>query len=100
MKPTKDMKRFHQHLRRRKHYSAVGLKRNESTGVKTKQLDNVKRELMALGIDMDTGADSPRAHMLKEGIKHTGITVVNTEVIHMGTVMVPDTKRDDWESWS
>lgn len=62
--------------------------------------DNVKGELMALGIDMDSGVDRPGAHMLKKGIKHTSIKVVNTEVIRTGTVMVLDTERDDWESWS
>ncbi len=42
----------------------------------------MQKENMALGIDMDTGADSPGALMLKEGIKHTVITVVNRGYSH------------------
>ncbi|KAL1277906.1 hypothetical protein QQF64_024579 [Cirrhinus molitorella] len=59
-----------------------------------------KTKTLECSIDIDTEADKPGARMLKEGMKHTGVKVVDTEVIRMGTVMVLDTERDDWESWS
>jgi len=89
MKSIKDIKCFQGHLRRQKR-----------SGVKRKQLDMVGdhliRGFMVLSIDMGIGVDIPEAHVLKEAMKHT---VVDTEVIviHMGTVMVLDTERKDWE---
>lgn len=62
--------------------------------------DHLIRGFIALSIDMGIGVDVPGAHTLKEGMKHTDIKVVDTEVIHMGTVMVLDTERKDWELWS
>lgn len=70
-----------------------------SSGVKTKLLDmegdHLIRGFMALNIDMGIGVDTPGAHVLKKGMKHTDIKVVDTEVIHMGTVMVLDTEGKD-----